>query len=60
MFLSRTSDHLIEPTCLYIFFKLLVPQRVEMIAELSCQLPRLISRQPLDGFSNLSNTTHDW
>jgi hypothetical protein len=58
VFLARSRDHLIEPTCLDVFFELLVPQRVQMIAQLLCQLPGLLRRQLLNRFSNLSKAAH--
>jgi hypothetical protein len=56
-FLARSRDHLIEPACLNVFFELLVPQRVEMIAQFFCQLPCL-GRQSLDRVSNFGDRAH--
>jgi hypothetical protein len=58
VFLARARDHLIETACLNILFELLVPERVEMLAQFFCQLPCLFRRQLLDCFANFSNAAH--
>jgi hypothetical protein len=58
MFLARSRDQLIKASRLNVFFELVVPKRIEMIAQFFCQLPCLLGRQLLDGFANFSNAAH--
>ena len=59
MFFAGVSNQRVESTCRHVFFELLVPERVEVLAQLFRELPRFISRQLVNRIADLGDGAHE-